>query len=488
MKKKLLLHICIAFAVFLGCSSAGSELRVALNGNPDTLDPQKTSATISSQINSNIYESLFHSDGSPQLLENWSIDRGGLQWTVQVREGIYFHHGKELNAEDIIATFERIADKTSNSPFAQQYALIASMQKKDNYTVILRLTDAHAGFKALLSSPESVILPADLIAEEHNFSLHPTGTGPFVFENWKQNYSITMKRNPKHRAPPKIDSLTFIIIRDSSSQVQALIHGELDILPYLGQTDRAQIEKKEHLKVLAKEGSTILLLALNTRHPFLSSVETRKNIAKSIDKKRILDIAYDGGRELNVFWHSNNPNFKELPSEHDQDAAKKYFRQLPTAEPLVLTVPTNYPPHVLAAEMYQEMLRKVGLDVKINQVDWGTWLNQVYRGSNFDLTVIGHTGKLDPDQRLSNFGKGKSYVGWENEEFSSIVKAARTIENEMQRAEQYRLALEIMTKEYPMVFVGENIVKFGVNKRVSDFTFDKVLELYDFRSTRLRSD
>ena len=477
-------------SIFLSCNIGleKNELRVILGGNPDTLDPHRTRATLTSQINNNIYESLFYSDGSALLVEDYKITNNRKTWTILLKKGILFHHQKELQAEDVIASFSRLQEKDGKypSPVAEQYAVIQSITAKDLYTVVIELQYAYNGFKALLSSPESVILPADLIQQHtHNFNLNPVGTGAFAFQEWQQNKVIRLKKNENYRQPVYLEKIAFIIINDRSSQLQALYKKEVDIVPYLGKIESEQIEIDNDLKVVSKPGSTILVLAMNLRNPSLSVLETRKAIAKAIDKEKIINLAYNGGRKLNVFWHRESDIFIDIFSIYDVNTAKDYFKENPIYNTLTISVPNAFSPHVRAAEMYQEMLSKVGISTVIEELEWGIWLNRVYRQGIFDLTVIGHTGKLDPYLRLSSFGKGNSYIGWKNNNFVSLVDRASATNDITLKTKLYQSALQIMTQEQPFVFIGENEVKFGVTNRVGNFEFDKILEYYDFRKTQL---
>ncbi len=484
--------ICIIFivgSVLVSCDAGPGEkeLRVVLSGNPDTLDPHRTGATITSQVNNSIYESLFNSDGTPLLVERYEVTDGGKTWILVLRKDIVFHHKKQLHAEDVIASLFRLKEKGGEtaSSFAEQYAIIHDIIAEDDYTVKIELKYEHSGFKAFLSSPESVILPADLIGKGHNFNVEPVGTGPFLFQEWQQNRVIRLQKNTEYRDSVYLHKIAFIIIKDRNSQLQALYKKEVDIVPYLEKIESEQVKLNDALKVLRKSGSTILVLAMNGRHPDLSVLETRRAIAQAIDKKKVIDIAYNGGNELNVFWHRDSEFFLDVPSLYDVERSKMYFKNNPIHKTLTISVPNAFPPHVRAAEMYQKMLVEVGVSTVIEEIDWSVWLNRVYRQGMFDFTVIGHTGKLDPDLRLSNFGKGASYIGWKNDNFVSLVDKARVTTDTTLRAQLYQSALRIMTQHYPFVFIAENEVSFGVTNRVGIFEFDKILERYDFRKTQL---
>jgi len=151
-----------------------------------------------------------------------------------------------------------------------------------------------------------------------------------------------------------------------------------------------------------------------------------------------------------------------------------------------MTLPQNYEPHVRAGEMYQDMLTKVGLNVKLKLVDWSTWISDVYRGAKYDLTVIGHTGKLDPDGTLRGYGTKKRYVKWVNPRTVELVNKARTVSGFENRKKLYDEALGIMAKEVPFMYLGSPYRNIGLRKNVYDFRMTPMLDTLDFRWTTVK--
>jgi peptide/nickel transport system substrate-binding protein len=132
------------------------------------------------------------------------------------------------------------------------------------------------------------------------------------------------------------------------------------------------------------------------------------------------------------------------------------------------------------------MLTKVGLNVKIKLVDWSTWISDVYRGAKYDLTVIGHTGKLDPDGTLGGYGTEGRYVKWINPRAAELIKKAKTVSGFENRKKLYDEVLELMAKEVPFMYLGSSIRHIASRKNVSDFRMTPKLDTFDFRWTTLR--
>ena len=150
---------------------------------------------------------------------------------------------------------------------------------------------------------------------------------------------------------------------------------------------------------------------------------------------------------------------------------------------LELFLPQNYELHVKAGELYQDMLTKVGLNVKIKLVDWSTWISDVYRGGKYDLTVIGHTGKLDPDGTLGSYGTEKRYVKWVNARTAELINKAKQTAGFENRKKLYDEALEIMAREVPFMYCGSSYRFVGIRKGVDEFRMTPKVDTFDFRWT-----
>ena len=212
--------------------------------------------------------------------------------------------------------------------------------------------------------------------------------------------------------------------------------------------------------------------------------------ASTIDKQAVLDVAYGGGKPVGTFMNYGNAYYKDFTSLYPYDPAKarSLLAQAGVGKDTVLemVLPSNYPPHVKAGEMYQEMLSKVGLNVQIKLVDWPTWLKDVYTAAKYDFTAIAHTGKLDPDGTLNGYGTEKRYVRWINATAADYIAKGASAVGLENRKKLYEQAMMIMAREVPFVFTGTSYRRVVTNKRVKGFRMDPILDTYDFRNTDLQ--
>jgi peptide/nickel transport system substrate-binding protein len=229
---------------------------------------------------------------------------------------------------------------------------------------------------------------------------------------------------------------------------------------------------------------------MNCSRPPLDNVKVRQAITQAIDKQKVLDVAYGGGKPIGTFMDYGNAYYKDFTDlyPYNPAKAKKMLAEAGVGKDteLEMFLPQNYPPHVKAGEIYQDMLTKVGLNVKIKLVDWSTWIGDVYRQAKYDLTVIGHTGKLDPNGTLANYGKEKIYVRWVNAKAAELIDKAAQTDGFENRKKLYDQALQIMAEEVPFMFLGSSYRRIGLRKNVSDFRMTPSLDTFDFRWTNVK--
>ncbi len=488
----LIILLAVTGVLFAAGEKETKPLNFALSGNPDTLDPQATSGTLTFQVDKSIYDTLAEPNEKgvivPALAESWDVSDDSLTWTFHLRKGVKFHNGDTLTSADVKATFERITDEKTASPNKKAFDVISSMDTPDDLTVVFTLSKPFAPFLGSIASGWGAILPKSLIDAGHDFASQPVGTGPYKMTEWIRDSKVVLDRNSDYwmKGYPKIDKVIMNIIPEASVQIQGLVSGQLDIVYMVGKDDLPLLEKSDDVKLVKNLTSLIMVMAINCSQPPFDDLKVRQALNYAIDKQKVLDTAYSGGKIIGTFMDYGNAYYKDFTDlyPYNPEKAKQLLKEAGVGKDVEIKMylPQNYPPHVKAGEIYQEMLTKVGLNVKIQMVDWSTWIGDVYRKSKFDLTVIGHTGKLDPNGTLSGYGKGK-YVQWYNDEAAALIeKAAVTMGYENRKA-IYDKVLEIMAGEVPFVYLGSSYRTQGIRKNVEGFRITPNLDTFDFRWT-----
>ncbi len=473
-----------------------SELTVALSGEPRSLDPQKSVETLTFQVLKSVYDTLVEPDERgiivPALADSWSVSPDSLTWTFRLRRGVRFHNGQPLTSADVKATFDRFLSMAAETPRAPELAALESVVVVNPETVQFRLSRPSAPFLALLASGWSAILPAPLIASGHDFSTQPVGTGPFVFSSWQRGKEIVLTRNPDYwlYGLPRLDVVHVRFIQEDMAKLAALQNGSIQAVDALYGDALTAAQKVPSIKVQQKLSSMVMVLAFNCSRPPFTDARVRQAIALSLDKEAILQKAYSGGRVVGTLMDYGSPWYEDFTAvlPFDQDRARRLLAQAgyKSQRPLDLAVPGNYEPHVHAAEMIRDQLSRVGIDCRLRVLEWGDWLSSVYNGGQFDMTVIGQTGKLDPDGRLAGYGTEHAYTRWINDEVARTVDRARQTMDPVARKGLYKTILGTLAREVPQVYIGTTMDSLVTRSEVRDLRMTYALDSLDLRWTVVR--
>ena len=483
-----LLFPILAIGLFVACPvSQEVILNVALSGSPDTLDPHRTTSTLTFQVTRSVYDTLVEPNENgeivPALAKRWVYTDDATRLTVTLRKNANFHDGTPLTARDVIASLERL--QGAESPRAGEYAAIVDIEKISEYEIAIVLSQPAPALIATLASGWSAILPAHLIEEEHDFSTTPHGSGPFVFGIWSAGSAIEMVRNPHYwqKNTPIVAGVTFHILTENVIRVQGLLNGAIDVVDVIDAADIPMLQENSDITVHERIAGLTMVIAINTTRPPLDALPFREALSLAVDKQRVLDQAYGGGEPIATFIDYSDPSYPDISDQYsyDPERAAQIAAEYAIEQPLTMVLPQNFQPHVRAGEIYQQMFAEVGIPVELVLVDWPTWINEVYLGSDFDLTVIGHTGHLDPSPRFDEL----AYTGWSNQQLNELVAAAAVEGDPQQRTALYHQAFEIIAAELPFVFVGTNIRHVTTRSAVDGVHIDSKLDTFDFRQARV---
>ncbi|BAS28189.1 ABC transporter substrate-binding protein [Limnochorda pilosa] len=474
---------------------SAQELKVAMSAQPEVLDPHRTSATSSFQVTRSLYDTLVEVDRRgeivPALAESWSTDAAGLRWTFRLREGVRFHDGTLLDSGDVQASIARVAGP--GSPKAEEFGAVEGIDTPDARTVVIRLNAPAPALLASLASEWGAVLPEEAIRAGHDFANEPVGTGPFRLETWvRDSYLRLVPFDGHFRGTPDLDGVTLRFVSESALQVQGLLRGDFDIIDAVPVADLPRLVSNPAVRVVEEPSGLVLVAGLNTRRPYLSDVRVRQGLNLAVDKETILEVAYGGGTPVGTFMEAGSPWYPQdvEPYPYDPERARALLSEagVPSGWTLDLVLPETYRAHVTAGQMIQEMLGRVGVQSRIRLVEWGVWLSTVFGGPrDFDVTVIGHTGKLDPTGRLRGYGEGvRTYVGYENPQVAGwLAEAARTTDQDRRRA-LYADVLRALHANAPFIYLGTPYRRHATRANVDGFWITPLLDTFVFRDVRVR--
>lgn len=495
MKGKSLARTLVALLAVgtVGLTASAQTLTMAMAAQPDTLDPQVTSATAAFQVGKSLYDGLVEVDQAgnivPALAKSYTISNDGLAYTFELNTAT-FHDGTSFDSADVVATLDRIRAEATASPKASEFANITAVTALDEHSVTVTLAKPTPALLASLASGWGAMLPSEKLASGHDFGNEPVGTGPFKLASWVRDNAITLDRNADYyQGAPALERVVIRFVNDSAVQYQGLITGEFDIIDTVPQSQQAAVESNPALALVREPSGTVLVAALNTRRPYLDDARVRRALNMAVDTEIVLDVAYGGGTQVGTFMEAGSPWYPESvqPFPYDPEKAKAILKDagVPADWTIQLVLPQPYPQHIQAGQIVQDFLREVGINAEISIVEWGVWLSDVYGGPrDFDITVIGHTGKLDPSGRLTGLGTDKNYTGLIDSDVADWIAAANITADPAKRKALYTQALIRLHDDAPFIYVGTADRVYARQAKVVGFWMTPLLDSFDFRAAR----
>ncbi len=499
MKKSLLTLFALMLALSLalaGCSSGGDSSKGGDDGKVDpnnvmiygrggdsvALDPAVVTDGESFIVTEQIYEPLVNygkdnTDIVPGLAKEWKISDDGLTYTFTLEEGVKFHDGEKFNADAVVKNFDRWAQSKDGEKFAYYGSMFGGFEGDEGHVikdvkadgenkVVITLNKPQAPFlKNVAMSPFAIASPKSLDGDK--LSKEPVGTGPFKFKSWKPNDTIVLEKNADYwvKDMPKLDGVTFKVIKDNSSRLNALTKGEIDLMDALNPSDMKKVSDNGKLQLFERPSMNVGYLGFNVEKAPFDKKEVRQAISHLIDKQAIIDNFYEGTAEP-----AKNPmppsiagyNDEIQDREYDEAKAKELLAKagmekgfemdlwaMPVARPYM-------PNGQKVAEAIQAKLAKVNIKANIVTFEWGTYLEKVQKGEA-PMFMLGWTGDngdadnflytlLDKDTIDSN-----NYARYANEDVHKLLVEAQTTADEAKREELYKQAQVIIHEDAPWV-------------------------------------
>ena len=418
-------------------------LGMALEPAPG-LDPTTASAAaIGEVVHYNILEGLtkIHMDGAvtPLLAEAWSHTPDGKTYTFLLRKGIQYSDGAPFDANAVKFSFDRAkAPGSTNKAKKAVFDNISSVVVHDAHTVILVLNNAEAMLPFRLGENTAVIVHPNTAAQA---ATKPVGTGPYLLESWNKGSAITLTRWDGHRDAAKVPlrRVTFRFINDPAAQVAALLAGDVDGIPRFGALQalkQFQGDKRFTVEIGSTAGKGIL--AINNRKKPFDDVRVRRAITHAIDRQAFIDGAQEGlGRPIGSHFAPTDLGYLDLSKmvPHDPEKARALLREAGVSTPLNVTLTLPPPQYARkGGEIVAAQLAKVGINAKIENVEWAQWLSGPFKG-NFDLTIINHVEPLD---YATAYADPNYYFGYDSARFRGLVAALAATSDQREKARLWR--------------------------------------------------
>ena len=457
--KKLLFAILVitfvlpAYSTFAASPNKGGDLIVCQPAEPPGLDPTaNTAAAIDRVVFSNIYEGLIkvNSKGEfiPGLATRWEVSTDGLIYTFHLRKGVRFHNGKSFNAQVAKWNIERAKGESTVNPHPEYFKGITSMSTPDDFTLVATLGEVDALFIAHMAEGDAVMLP---MQGYENAKSNPVGTGPFKFSKWVRGDRVEMVKFAGYWNPelPYLDKVTFKFIGDASAQIAALKAGDLDVIGYIAAPESAMtLSKDNRFKVFAGTSTGEVIMSTNNKAAPFDNKLVRQAVAYAIDRQTVVDLVMFGyGTPIGSHWSPSTPYYVDLTDKfaYNPEMAKSLLTQAgyPNGFDATIKLPAIYSYSKRAGEVIADMLAKVNIRLKIEIVEWGQWIERIFKKKEFQLTMIGHVEAWD----IGIYANPGYYFQYDSQEFRDAYARALKAPNEVEKARWFGKCQEIIAED-----------------------------------------
>ncbi|SDZ01654.1 peptide/nickel transport system substrate-binding protein [Jannaschia faecimaris] len=400
-----------------------TDITIGMQLEPPNLDPTGgAAAAIDEVVYANLFEGLtrFGPDGSvqPALAQGWEVSDDGTVWTFTLHDGVTFHDGTTMDADDVVFSLDRARAEDSTNAQKALFADIESVEAVDPTTVRITLAAPNGNLGFNLAWGDAVIVAPE--SADTNATV-PVGTGPFAFAQWVQGDRVELTAYADYWGEaPALTAATFKFISDPNAAFAAMMAGDLDAFPNFPAPETlSNFEADPRFTVIvgSTEGETIL--GINNAN--ITDLKVRQAIGHAIDRQAIIDGAMFGyGTPIGTHFAPHNPDYVDLTAQSafDPDKARTLLAEAGATD---LTLRLMLPPPVYArrgGEIIASQLREVGIKTEVSNLEWAQWLEQVFRGKDFDLTIVSHTEPAD----INIYARPDYYFQYDNPEFQALIE------------------------------------------------------------------
>lgn len=389
------------------------DLKIAMDSIFQKMDPHNSNYNVDYSVASGVLERLITFDANmklvPQLATEWEGSDNAKTFTFKLREGVTFHDGTPFNAAAVKANFDRLADQSQNLAKNSLFKVVDTVETPDDYTVILNLKEPFGAMINTVAHP-SVVIHSPKALEELGKDVEktPVGTGPFVFKEWVPGERVVLEKNENYWDSewPKVDTVTFYPVTESSTRVSMLLSDEVQFVHVLPAELSERVEEDDNAEVLEVPGITVWTASMNMLKDKFKDHRVRRAFNLAVDQEAFIDVVYSG--------HGVVPDSPIAPDTRFYESQGVYGTDLEEARALMkdagyedgLDVEIwgiNNSTGVRMLQFLQQQLSQIDVRVKIVPMEGATRSEQVFSSmdpetAEFDMLMGGwspSTGDAD---------------------------------------------------------------------------------------------
>lgn len=444
----------------------------------DSLDPYQMTAAGTREILFNVYEGLYKPTSSgdfvPAAAEECVVSDDGLTYTFTLRDGVLFHNGTAVEAADVVYSFNTCAATTIDTSLAAALSDVAAVTAEDEKTVSVTLNSPNSDFLAYVTSV--YIVPDDYTEQ----ATAPVGTGPFRYVSRSVQENVVLEKFSDYWGEgAKVDRVTLKIYEDSTTLMTALNSGAVDLVMHLTVAQTQNLS--DQYTVLEGTMNLVQALYLNNAEKPFDDVRVRQALCYAVDVDSILELTADGhGTKLgSSMYPAFTKYFDDSLTDYysyDPEKAKTLLAEAgyPNGFAMTITVPSNYTPHVDVAQVLVEQLAAVGITAQLQEVEWNTWLQDVYQNRKFQSTVVGFDAStLTANAMLQRWmsDSDKNMINFSDAQYDQVMSEANATTDDADRTALYLQAEKILTEQAANVYLQDLADMVAIHKNLTGFQF-----------------
>lgn len=457
-----------------------TEVRVALSGGIDLLDPSRTANGPDLAIMSQIYETLLVLDPTtgelkPHLAKSFGLKEPTL-WEFKLRDDVKFHDGTRFTAADVKYSLERMLNPALNSPHYSQINSIAEVTVVDDFTVQIRTKTPDPllarRMQPIGGSGRVFIVPKHYFESKTNQEVNdkPVGTGPFKLEEWRKGTFLTLARNADYwGTKPDVSKGRYTFVPENSTRVNALLQGEVDIIQRVPIADVERIEKSPTATVVTSMNGLVQTLLLDSRKPPFDDINVRKAFVSAIDINNIVThLLGKYGRVLGTPMGLNVLQVDKTIKPYPTD--RKEAKRLMDGKTLNLNTFTSDGRYVADRDIYQALnsqLGSSGFKVTPQVMEWGRLIGMMQSRSAGPFYIIGWDFGEGDASKMNSFLKSNSALSiTADPEYDKLADLAGAEMDEAKRTEYWKQAQKLVHDKYYVAAVWQAASIYGFSKRL----------------------
>ncbi|RYH07545.1 ABC transporter substrate-binding protein [Tropicimonas sp. IMCC6043] len=472
----------LALTATMTVNAASAEtLRYATIGEPPSLDLQMGTATLATTIGQHMFEMLYAFDSTfepqPFLATGETISDDGLTITIGLREGVKFHNGQEMTADDVVASLKRWGEYGARGKLLVDD--VASIEATGPYEVTIKLNQPNGAWKSMLAFPNGgpVIYPADIVTAAGGEPIAPEnyiGTGPFKFNEWRNNRHVELVKFDDYTGldtpangysgarVAELDAIRFIPVPDVGTRVSGVQAGDYDYAEFISGDLYGILKDDPALKIHLSGAPIFGLVFMNSKNgPLADNFPLRRAVLAALNMEEALRVSV--GEE--ALWSANGSFFPEGNIWYTDAGTEAYSQGDPAkakemaeaagydGTPIKLLVSTNYKTHFDQATVFTRQLADAGINIEMVVVDWATLLKKRAQPDQWDMFVTHHGNIPDP---VLLTALNNNYPGWWATEEKAVLDKKFTGTSDLDvRREAWAGLQALIYEQVPTMKVGD---------------------------------